>query len=226
MTMSLTTVSARPTRTPADWVGCAFFGAFALALPLTSGRVGLMLLPPMFYELLVAATFLVRGPARRALSGTGPRVAAYGATFAVPIFLWGSQRWEQSWISLSTFAPLRFVGAGTWLLGAVIAFWPVWYMRRSFSIEPAARELATGGPYRLARHPIYATQIVIYAGLFLMHATIAFGLAMIAWFVLLRVRVGYEERVLRAEYREYDRYRLRVGAFWPWPLRRQAARAG
>jgi protein-S-isoprenylcysteine O-methyltransferase Ste14 len=107
------------------------------------------------------------------------------------------------------------VGAALWLFGTLLSFWPIWYMRRSFSIEPAARELATDGPYRVARHPIYATQILMYLGMFLMHATLSFALAMVAWFVVLHVRVGYEEQVLSAEYPEYGRYQSRVGAFWP-----------
>src|SRR5690348_11248426 len=83
----------RPVRSLSDWVGCAFFAAFALTLPLTSGRTGLMLLPPMIYELVVAVTFLIRERARRSLRGFGPRVAAYGATFLLPVFLWTTQRW-------------------------------------------------------------------------------------------------------------------------------------
>ena len=206
-------IPARARRTAADWVGCAIFCAFAITLPLTSGKSGLLLLPPMLYEVLVAATFLVRGRPRRTLPGVAPRVAAYGATFLLPVFLWAAARWFSTSLASSTLPALRIVGASTWLFGAVLAFWPIWHLRSSFSIEPAARELTTSGPYRIARHPIYATQILEYAGIWMLHATIPFGIVLVAWFALLRVRVGYEERVLRAEYREYDLYRQRVGAF-------------
>lgn len=211
---------ARARRTAADWVGCAFFCAFALTLPLTSGKSGLLLLPPMLYEVGVAATFLVRGRPRRTLSGIGPRAAAYGATFLLPLFLWAAARWFPAYLASSTLPALRIAGVSTWLFGALLTFWPIWYLRRSFSIEPAARELTTNGPYRLARHPIYATQILEYVGIWMLHATIPFGIALVAWFAVLRVRVGYEERVLRAEYPEYDLYRQRVGAFGPrlWRL--------
>jgi len=206
-----------------DWIGCVFFAAFALTLPLTSGTTGLLLLPPMMYESVVAVTFLMRGRARRSLKGVGPRAAAYGATFLLPVFLWTAHRWAPSLVAMSTVPWFVSVGAILWLFGSIVAFWPIWYLRHSFSIEPAARVLATDGPYRLARHPIYATQILIYVGIFLLHATLAFALAMIAWFIVLDARVGYEERVLRAEYPEYERYRSRVGAFWPrLPTRRTA----
>jgi len=205
----------RSSRTAADWVGCIFFCAFSLAIPLTSGRSGLLLLPPMLYEAAVAATFLVRGRARRALPGVVPRLVAYVATFLVPVFLWLATKWAPDFLSTSQSSILRLAGASVWLFGAVLSFWPIWYMRRSFSIEPAARELATGGPYNLARHPIYATQLLEYVGIWMLHATLPFALVLIAWILVLRLRLGYEERVLCAEFPEYASYRQRVGAFGP-----------
>ena len=205
----------RQTRSASDWIGCAFFVGFALTLPLTSGTSGLLLLPPMIYESVVGVTFLIRGRARRSLEGMGPRVAAYGATFLLPIFLWSAQRWAPSLVAESSVPVFIRVGAGIWLFGTLLSFWPIWYMRHSFGIEPAARALATDGPYRLARHPIYAAQILMYFGMFLLHATLVFAVAMVAWFVLLHARVEYEERVLSAEYPEYERYRSHVGALWP-----------
>jgi protein-S-isoprenylcysteine O-methyltransferase Ste14 len=216
----------RAGRTAADWIGCAFFCAFALTLPLTSGKSGLLLLPAMLYEVIVAATFLIRDQPRRTLPGLGPRVVAYAATFLLPIFLWSAARWAPAYLATSALPSLRMAGASVWLFGAVIAFWPIWYMRRSFSIEPAARELATEGPYRLARHPIYATQILSYAGIWMMHATVPFTIAGLGWLAILRARVEYEERVLRAEYPEYNLYRLRVGAFGPRLWRSRPALVG
>jgi len=215
----------RPTRTVADWVGAAAFAVFALLFPLTAGRFALLLLPPMLYELTVAVTFLVRGRARRSLSGAGPRVAAYVATFWMPLFFWSTLRWAPSLAPMSSSFAVKLAGASLWLFGSVIAFWPVWHLRRSFSIEPAARALKTDGPYRLARHPIYATQIFIYSGLFLLRASPVSGLALLVWLGVVRVRIGYEERVLCAEYPEYERYRSSVGAFGPWPRVRHAVPA-
>lgn len=220
------TPPVRPRRTAADWAGFTLLSAFALALPLGAGKPGLLLLPPMLYELLVAATFLVRGRARRTTHGIGPRVAAYGASFLVPVFLWTAARLAPEMIASSRLAPLRSLGTATWLAGTILSFWPVWHLRRSFSIEPAARELATSGPYAYARHPIYGTHTLLYTGTFLLHATPAFAVVLAAWLLLLRVRVRYEERVLRAEYPEYDAYHRRVGAFAPRlaPARPRAAR--
>lgn len=205
----------RSSRTAADWVGCIFFCAFSLAIPLTSGRSGLLLLPPMLYEAAVAATFLVRGRARRALPGVVPRLVAYVATFLVPVFLWLATKWAPDFLSTSQSSILRLAGASVWLFGAVLSFWPIWYMRRSFSIEPAARELATKGPYRIARHPIYATQLLEYLGIWMLHATVAFAAALVGWLIIVRVRMRYEEQVLRDVFPEYASYQQRVGAFGP-----------
>ena len=198
-----------------DYVGfLACLGLVALIVS-TPGEMGVLLLPPVLYELAVAVTFLVRGRARRTLAGVGPRVAAYTAGFMVPIFVRVAVEWRPEWLAATPSPVLRNVGGGLWLAGLVIGFWPVWYLRRSFSIEPAARELVATGPYLFARHPIYAAHLVGYTGSLLLHATVPFALVMLVWFVVLRIRIGYEERVLTEAFPEYAFYRRRVGAFGP-----------
>lgn len=206
---------ARTPRTAADWIGCVFFCAFAGALALSSGNVGLLLLPPMLYELLIAITFLVRRRARRVETRIVPRVAAYAASFLVPIFIWVCVRWAPSYVATSESSLLRAIGASSWLFGSLVAFWPIWYMRASFSVEPAAREFASTGPYLLARHPIYATQIFEYVGVWFLHATLQLGIVIVLWLILVRIRVRAEERVMTAEFPEYKLYAERVGPFSP-----------
>jgi protein-S-isoprenylcysteine O-methyltransferase Ste14 len=218
MTSARTTVSERVEgegRTWTDWVG--FFVCFGLVVLIlsTPGEMKLLLLPPVLYELAVGVTFLVRGRARRTLTGLGPRVAAYTAGFIVPIFVRAALEWRPEWLAATPSLALRNVGGGLWLAGLVIGFWPLWCLRRSFSIEPAARELVATGPYMFARHPIYAAHLVGYAGSLMLHATPPFALVMLVWFVALRVRIGYEERVLTEAFPEYASYRQRVGAFGP-----------
>jgi protein-S-isoprenylcysteine O-methyltransferase Ste14 len=230
MTVALGTATpaevAPSRRTAADWLGCLFFCAFAALLTLNSGKAGLLLIPPLFYELCVAITFLIRGRARRVLTGTVPRIAAYGASFLVPTFVWASVRWAPTWFAASDNSLLKMAGASCWLFGSLVAFWPIWYLRRSFSIEPAARSFTATGPYRLARHPIYATQIFEYVGIWLLHATVQLGAVLLVWLVLVRVRVRFEERVMSAEFPEYELYAQRVGPFWPRLNRGESARVG
>jgi len=177
----------------------------------------LLLLPAMLHEIVVSVSFLIRGRAKRSLSGFGPRLAAYGATFVMPVFWWTARRWSPALVAETAVPTLKAVGSVLWLAGVLFVLWPLWYMRRSFSIEPAARDLVTAGPYRLARHPIYATQILMFSGFTLVHLTLVHGVVLIAWLAVLHLRVQYEERVLCAEYPEYELYRARVGAFGPWP---------
>jgi protein-S-isoprenylcysteine O-methyltransferase Ste14 len=108
---------------------------------------------------------------------------------------------------------LRTAGAILWLAGAVLCLWPLWYLRRSFSLEPEARTLVTSGPYRLARHPIYTVYLLINAGILLRHLTVPFALVLAVWVALLLVRVRYEEGVLASAFPNYPEYRRRVRAF-------------
>jgi protein-S-isoprenylcysteine O-methyltransferase Ste14 len=219
-------IEARTRRTAADWLGFVFFCAFATGLALDSGKAGLLLIPPLFYEFCVAVTFLIRGRARRVLSGTVPRIAAYGASFLVPVFVWACVRWAPTWVKASQSSLLTITGASCWLFGSLVAFWPIWYLRRSFSVEPAARTFTSTGPYRLARHPIYATQIFEYVGVWFLHATVQLGAVLLVWFALVSVRVRFEERVMSAEFPEYHPYAQRVGPFWPRLSRGEPARVG
>jgi protein-S-isoprenylcysteine O-methyltransferase Ste14 len=89
---------------------------------------------------------------------------------------------------------------------------------RSFGILIARRQIKTGGLYRLVRHPMYATDILLRVGFLASHfrwpplALFSLSSACYVWRALL------EERFLaRApEYREYMRrvrYRFMPGVF-------------
>jgi len=49
----------------------------------------------------------------------------------------------------------------------------------------------------------------------MLHATAPFALVLVLWLAVLRVRVGYEERVLSAEFEAYAGYKRSVWAFGP-----------
>jgi protein-S-isoprenylcysteine O-methyltransferase Ste14 len=102
-----------------------------------------------------------------------------------------------------------------WLGGALLCLWPLWYLRRNFSVEPEARDLVTEGPYRWARHPVYAVYLLVNSGILLSHLTAPLALLMTGWLALLLIRVRYEEDVLSRAFPQYREYRRRVGAFGP-----------
>ena len=113
---------------------------------------------------------------------------AYANTFGVMLFLIYAARYRPDWIQPTPVPSLRTAGAFLWLGGAVLSLWPLWYLRRNFSVEPEARDLVTSGPYRWARHPIYAVYLLINAGILLRHLTLPLAAVLAGWLALLLVR--------------------------------------
>jgi protein-S-isoprenylcysteine O-methyltransferase Ste14 len=138
---------------------------------------------------------------------------AYVNSFLVMVFILFAGRLQPEWLRPTPVEALRSAGAVLWLAAAVLCLWPLWYLRRSFSLEPEARTLVTSGPYRLARHPIYTVYLLINAGILLRHLTLPFAIVLAVWLILLLIRVHYEEDVLSAAFPEYTEYRRRVRAF-------------
>jgi protein-S-isoprenylcysteine O-methyltransferase Ste14 len=205
----------RSTRHWSDWVGVAVFTAIGVNVYRQSPELGILILPGILQELIVTASFLLRPRPRRAASGWMPRLVAYANSFGVMLFLLYAAARHPDWVGPTDNPSLRTAGAFLWLGGAVLSLWPLWYLRRSFSIEPEARDLVTNGPYRWARHPIYAVYLLINGGILLGHFTFPFAAVLAAWLVLLLVRVRYEEQVLATTFPQYGEYRRRVGAFGP-----------
>jgi protein-S-isoprenylcysteine O-methyltransferase Ste14 len=206
-------VKAVSTRHWSDWAGTAAFVAIAVGLWRRAPEFGVLILPGLIQELLIAISFLVRGRARAAAPGWVPRAVAYANSFLIMVFILVAARVEPDWLRPTPQPGLRTAGAILWLAGAVLSLWPLWYLRRSFSLEPQARDLVTSGPYRLARHPIYTVYLFINAGILLRHLTVPFALVLALWVALLLVRVRYEEGVLTSAFPDYPEYRRRVRAF-------------
>jgi protein-S-isoprenylcysteine O-methyltransferase Ste14 len=206
-------VKAVSTRHWSDWAGTAAFVAIAVGLWRRAPEFGVLILPGLIQELLIAISFLVRGRARAAAPGWVPRAVAYANSFLIMVFILVAARVEPDWLRPTPQPGLRTAGAILWLAGAVLSLWPLWYLRRSFSLEPQARDLVTSGPYRLARHPIYTVYLFINAGILLRHLTIPFAIVLVLWVALLLVRVRYEEGVLTSAFPDYPDYRRRVRAF-------------
>lgn len=136
-------------------------------------------------------------------------------SFLVPAYVWFTGTWFPDWAGPTSNQTLRILGSSAWLFGAVISLWPVWYLRRSFAIEPAARELVTDGPYRLARHPIYAACLFMYGGSLLLHPSVPFAIVCAVWLAFQLTRIRYEEQALSTVFPEYAAYCERLGAFGP-----------
>lgn len=198
-----------------DWAGFVFCVGLAIAVFRGSPILGIMILPLYLHDMVAAIAFLVRRPAKARLLGWGPRIATYASAFLIPAFiaLAGSRR--PSWVGFTPAAWAVSIGYCLWMVGILVAVWTVWHLRYSFSLAPQARELVRTGPYRWARHPIYAAYFVQYLGMWLGHFTLPFGIALLTWLALTVARVHCEEMVLESTFPEYTEYRQHVGMFGP-----------
>lgn len=124
-----------------------------------------------------------------------------------------------------TAAPLLFAPSAVVLLpgaavlvfaGAVFQLAGLLSLNRSIGLVPARRELKTGGSFRLVRHPLYASYLLMFTGYLLTNASAANLLVYCALLALLLARIVREEHHLgrEADYRAYmARVKYRVIPF-------------
>ena len=87
--------------------------------------------------------------------------------------------------------------------------------------------LRTGGSYALSRHPIYGGLLVVSAGVAVLRARPEPLLAVGVLAVVLHVKTGVEERVLRRRFgAEYEQYAARTPRLVGLPLRRRPPQRG
>jgi protein-S-isoprenylcysteine O-methyltransferase Ste14 len=135
-----------------------------------------------------------------------------GAAYAL---LWQGKFWEQplpAW---------RLVFAGGWLVLASALSWSgaralgrQWRIDAALSAE---HQLVMAGPYRIIRHPIYASMMCLLLGTGLMLTPWRLFLLALAFFLTgTEIRVRIEERLLAARFGESFRdYQRSVPAYIP-----------
>lgn len=154
-----------------------------------------------FISLLVVTTLVRYRPIRNA-EGLEPRVSALVGTFLG--------------LTLGMLPPANLPPAVTLIavalsaLGAALSAYVLLSLGRSFSIMPQARKLVTTGPYAIVRHPLYCSEELMALGVVLLFfSPSAVVIAVIHWMFQLR-RMVNEEKVLRAQFPEYDAYAART----------------
>jgi protein-S-isoprenylcysteine O-methyltransferase Ste14 len=91
-------------------------------------------------------------------------------------------------------------------------------LRRSFGIAPANRGLIIAGPYKLVRHPIYASYLINQTGFLLLNPTAWNAGVLGASLVIQIFRIAAEERLLahdagHAAFRKAVPFRLLPGLY-------------
>ncbi|MDK1388264.1 isoprenylcysteine carboxylmethyltransferase family protein [Sinorhizobium sp. 8-89] len=170
-------------------------------LAFTSRALGLLFL------CMVVCLTLIRLPSRRNAEGAEPRLSALAGTFIlmiIPVLPGGS------------------IGPGLLLfstvlvaVGFALSIYCLFWLGRSFSIMATARELVTGGPYAIVRHPLYAAEAVSAVGFLIANWSLAAFVVGAAHFAFQFRRMFNEERVLRATFSDYPDYASRVPMLIP-----------
>jgi protein-S-isoprenylcysteine O-methyltransferase Ste14 len=102
------------------------------------------------------------------------------------------------------------------VLAACLSLASLFFLGRRFGNRPALRGLATMGPYRLVRHPMYLSYVLADIGYNLNEWNVGtVVLVLIGWAALV-YRIGAEERVLSRDagwlnFRDQVRFRLIPG---------------
>ncbi len=180
-----------------------------------SGLMDVLSMPLAITPLVTALTFVLRRPVKRVISGVFPRLAAYTSCFGVVAFLSFARRLHPDWMTSNANDAVRGVGLALWFAGTLVSITVIWSMRDAMSVIPQARRLITTGPFRYARHPLYATYLLTNVGLWLRFNTAPLAVFLLAWLVITVLRVRAEEAVLSDTFPEYAAYRQKTWMFSP-----------
>jgi protein-S-isoprenylcysteine O-methyltransferase Ste14 len=84
-----------------------------------------------------------------------------------------------------------------------LTLWGIWTLRRSFSITVEVRTLATNGPYRWLRHPIYMGEILTAGGVLAWRFSLQNLVIFLIFVIIQTLRARWEEEKLKKYYPDY-----------------------
>jgi len=123
------------------------------------------------------------------------------------------------WAAMPLPAWLRWVGVMTGVFCSLLMYWTLSSLGKNLTdtvVTRAAATLVTHGPYRLVRHPFYATAALLMASVTLLTANWLIGATSLAVLALLTIRVPREEQMLVERFgQQYRDYMATTGRFIP-----------
>lgn len=199
----------RLVRITANVIGAAGAGYFAYvtleAYLRTHRPIGFLFFAE---QMVVVVAYLARRPAHTVTARLGDWLLAFGGTF-LPVLLrpdGAHAQWGLQW------------GLVLQSCGVVVCLWSFFALGRSFGFAAADRGLVQRGPYRIVRHPIYASYVLLQTGYLLQSYSLR-NLTVVLCAIACNIgRIRAEERVLttnpaHAAYTRRVRWRV-VPGLW------------
>jgi len=129
--------------------------------------------------------------------------------------------WSQTGVGVMRSGAYWLVAAFAFgAVSLVLIWWAIPALGKQWRVQAglnADHELIQSGPYRLVRHPIYASMLALFlaTGL-LLTPWLRLGIALTIFLIGQETRVHAEERLLIARFgKQYEDYRKRVWAYVP-----------
>jgi len=107
-------------------------------------------------------------------------------------------------IQINTEVPILTRGVS--LLGVVFAIWTLVTLGKSFDVSPADRGLVKKGPYKLVRHPMYASELFSVIVMVMVELSLRNIMVTLALAASLVLRIFWEEKIIQG----YQDYSLQV----------------
>ena len=93
------------------------------------------------------------------------------------------------------------------MAGVGVAIWTLVVLGKSFDVSPADRGLVNRGPYKLVRHPMYASELFSVLAMVIVDLSLRNMLITLALIITLILRIRWEEKIISG-YQAYS-YQVR-----------------
>ncbi len=169
---------------------------------------------------LISARFVKRTSERQSrLSSLAHRLPlALGALLILPVRLPAPLGWELDWHPWF----FAWLGCALCVLGLAGAVWSRRTLAGNWSGDVTFKEgheLIARGPYRLVRHPIYTSILLLFLGTATAERRLGSFAGVLVCLAALWVKIKQEERLMLRHFPDqYSAYRARVSALIPFVL--------